>query len=105
LKQLIPPTLTSTEAEGEEGKSALISIQQIKPAHRLLGWTQSQLSRNSGVSENSIQRYEKGLRRALGSTLGKIERTLEAAGVEFVDGGGVKLKTKGKGNPSSSTAW
>ena len=57
------------------------------------------------MSENSIQRYEKGLQRALGSTLGKIERTLEAAGVEFMDGGGVKLKTKGKGNPSSSTAW
>jgi transcriptional regulator with XRE-family HTH domain len=101
---VIPPTPTSTE-EGKEGKSALISIQQIKPARRLLGWTQSQLSRNSGVSENSIQRYEKGLRRALGSTLGKIERTLEAAGVEFMDGGGVKFRAKEKENPSSSTAW
>jgi transcriptional regulator with XRE-family HTH domain len=64
----------------------VISVEQIKAARRLIGWTQARLSRNSGVSENTIQRYEKGVRRTVASTLAKIERAFEVAGVEFTHG-------------------
>jgi transcriptional regulator with XRE-family HTH domain len=70
------------------------SAAQIRAARALLGWTQAQLAANSGLSEISIQKIEKGVTDPRASTLLAIERALDAGGVEFIDGGqpGVRMK-------------
>jgi predicted transcriptional regulator len=76
-----------------------LSIAQIKAARALLGWSQDELAKRSGVSQPTIARLE-----AAGGELGgraetgeKIRRALEKAGIEFTNGGtpGVRLKKKG----------
>ena len=80
----------------------MISIRQVKAARALLGWSQDDLAENSGVSNPTIARLETADNNALGgypSTRNKIVRSLEKAGVIFVEengeGPGVRL-TKGK---------
>jgi transcriptional regulator with XRE-family HTH domain len=65
----------------------VISETQIKAARRLLGWSQSDLALNAGVSQIAVARIE-----TIGKLSGKqriaIRRALEEAGVAF-----------GRGNP------
>ncbi len=74
------------------------SIAQIKAARALLGWSQDDLAKRSGVSEPTIGRLE-----AQGGELGgrpatgdKLRRALEKAGIEFTNGNapGVRLRSK-----------
>ncbi len=62
-------------------------------ARAALGWGVRDLAREAGVSANTISRYENGYD-ALGETLKKMQRALEAGGVIFTDGDqpGVKLQ-------------
>jgi transcriptional regulator with XRE-family HTH domain len=72
-----------------------ITGQQVKAARALLAWTQSELGGQTGVSASTIGHFEAGRRRAAVLSVSVIQRTLEVAGVEFVDGEpGVKLKAK-----------
>ena len=75
-----------------------VSIRQVKAARALVGWSQDQLARKSGVSLPTIKRLEAadgdlGGRSSTGEAL-KI--ALEVAGVIFVDengeGPGVRLR-------------
>ncbi len=77
---------------------ALTSSRQIRAARALLDWEQSDLSKRSGVSINTVSRMETG---APGepipgrtASLDKIRRALEAAGIEFTNGRapGVRLR-------------
>jgi DNA-binding XRE family transcriptional regulator len=66
------------------------TIRQIKAARALLGWSQSDLARQSGVSEPTIARLESadgqlGGRR---ETVRKIQAALETSGIEFIEGNG-----------------
>jgi predicted transcriptional regulator len=70
----------------------MVSTRQIKAARALLGWSQADLARHSGVSEPTIARLE-----AAGGDLGgrentgqKIRDAIEAAGIQFFEenGGG-----------------
>lgn len=59
----------------------------IKPAHvRMaragLGWTLNDLAKRADVNPNTLSRYESG-RDILAGTLGRIEHTLQIAGVIF----------------------
>jgi len=71
---------------------------QLRAARALLGWTQERLAEASGVSIPTIKRLEpgEGLVQTRVDTLDKLQRALEAAGVEFTNGGepGVKLRRK-----------
>lgn len=71
---------------------------QLRAARALLGWSQERLSEASGVSIPTIKRLEPGagLVQTRVDTLDKLRRALEAAGVEFTNGGepGVKLRRK-----------
>jgi transcriptional regulator with XRE-family HTH domain len=75
----------------------MVSIRQVKAARALLGWSQTELARRSGISEPTIKRLEAadGHNEIGGraETADAIKRALEAAGVEFTNGGapGVKL--------------
>jgi len=78
-----------------------VSINQVKAARALLGWSQETLAAKSGVSWPTIKRLEAadGNLGGRASTVGAIQATLEAAGVVFlaagdvVDGGpGVRLR-------------
>ncbi|MCJ2012693.1 helix-turn-helix domain-containing protein [Methylobacterium sp. J-076] len=74
---------------------------QLRAARALLGWSQERLAEASGVSIPTIKRLEpgEGLVQTRVDTLDKLRRSLEAAGVEFTNGGepGVKLRRKSEG--------
>jgi hypothetical protein len=61
---------------------------QIKAARALLGWTANELSRQSAVSLRTIQRAELQETSMTAANELAVRRSLEAAGVEFIDGNG-----------------
>ncbi len=63
---------------------------QIRAARGLLGWTQSQLSARSGVSEQTIRLCETGQRQPYGRTLDSLQSALLEAGIVFIDDNGDK---------------
>jgi predicted transcriptional regulator len=75
-----------------------VSIRQIKAARALLGWSQDDLARLSGVSSPTIKRLEASGEGAIG---GRVETgdaliaALQKAGVQFIPengrGAGVRL--------------
>jgi transcriptional regulator with XRE-family HTH domain len=71
-----------------------ITAAHFKAARQLLGWSQSRLAGEVGVSENAVAYIERGLRPAASQVASQIQSALEAAGVEFTNGGepGVKLR-------------
>jgi transcriptional regulator with XRE-family HTH domain len=78
----------------------LITIRQVKAARALLGWSQADLAKHSGVSEPTIARLESadGELGGRGDTVRKIHGALDASGVEFIDenggGPGVRLRKR-----------
>lgn len=79
--------------------AAMITPAQIRAARALIGWKQSDLASESGVSEISIKNIERGATDARSSTLASIQSAFTKAGVVFLDPGdtrdgghGVRLK-------------
>ena len=78
----------------------LVTTRQIKAARALLAWSQADLARHSGVSEPTVARLEStdGELGGRERTAEKMQKTLEAAGVEFISenggGAGVRLKSR-----------
>jgi transcriptional regulator with XRE-family HTH domain len=81
---------------------SLSDTAQFRAARSMAGLTQAELAERSGVSLPTVKRLELGDDGALRirlDTLQKLQRALEAAGVEFTNGDqpGVRLaKRKGK---------
>ena len=73
----------------------MITPKQIKAARALLGWEQTDLAGKSQVSLGSIGNIEREATDPKASTLTKIQRALESAGIEFInsDAPGVRLKS------------
>jgi transcriptional regulator with XRE-family HTH domain len=78
----------------------LTTIRQVKAARALLGWSQADLARHSGISEPTVARLE-SVEGELGGredTAAKIQAALEVAGIEFIDenggGSGVRLRKR-----------
>jgi transcriptional regulator with XRE-family HTH domain len=73
---------------------------QIRSARGLLGWSQGKLAQAAGVGLTTIQRIERtrGVVKGNFSTIFKIQRALETAGIQFIDDeagqAGVSLPTK-----------
>jgi transcriptional regulator with XRE-family HTH domain len=72
---------------------------QIRAARALLGWSQTTLARSSGIGLATLQRIEqsKGVLKGNFETVMKIQKTLENAGIRFMDdelGEGVRLVNK-----------
>jgi transcriptional regulator with XRE-family HTH domain len=76
-----------------------ITADQVKAARKLLGWSQSELAGQSGVSATTIGYAEADDPRRPPTKLQAIRAALESAGVEFIaengGGAGVRLR-KGK---------
>lgn len=68
----------------------MISPAQIRAARSLLGWKQTELAAASGLSDTEIKTIEAGLANARGSTLARLEKAFDEAGVVFFDGGEIK---------------
>lgn len=81
----------------------MISVEQIRAARGLLGWSQTALAEAAGRSLPTIKRLERG--DGEGPTVSDdvratVQATLEKAGVEFIPenggGAGVRLAKRGK---------
>src|SRR5262249_20866226 len=73
---------------------------QIRAARGLLGWSQNQLARRAGVGPATVHRLEQseGIVSGNFSTILKIQKTLEQAGIHFTEDDtgeiGVRLKVR-----------
>ena len=77
---------------------------QIRAARGLLRWSAQELAKRAGVHLTTIQRMERcdGDVRGTVTTLLKIQRTLEAEGVEFLkDSGGSGVRFNVQQTPSA----
>ncbi len=75
----------------------MVTREQVRMARGAMGWSVKELSEKAGIVANTVSRYENGSD-ALGSTLSKIRRVFEEAGIIFIDenggGAGVRLKNR-----------
>ena len=75
---------------------SLTTKAQLRAARALLEWSQAVLAERSGISLPTVKRLEPGDGELTGQhgTVKALERALEAAGVEFTNGGqpGVRMK-------------
>jgi transcriptional regulator with XRE-family HTH domain len=74
----------------------MVTSAQLRAARSLLNWTVRDLAEKAGVHRNTITRAETEAT-AQGHAVAQIVRTLESAGVEFIDFDGrpgVRLKTR-----------
>jgi transcriptional regulator with XRE-family HTH domain len=89
-----------------KGSGGVVSVRQIKAGRALLGWSQSNLALESGVSEPTIARLESvdGQLGGREATIQRIRAALEKGGIQFIDenggGPGVRLRKSGKQKPT-----
>jgi len=77
----------------------MLTIEQIRAARGLLGWSQAKLAERAGLSLPTVKRVEIDLGlRVSEEARNKLRRALESAGVEFIDenggGPGVRLRKR-----------
>jgi len=74
----------------------MISSAQCRAAGGLLGWSQQDLARESGVGTVAIHQLENGSSQPRRATLDVIKRAFENAGIEFIEenGGGPGLRLR-----------
>ena len=77
----------------------MVTIEQLRAARGLLGWSQSELAARSGLSLPTVKRLEGAFGpRVSDEARGKMKRAIEAAGIEFINenggGLGVRFRTK-----------
>ena len=70
----------------------VISPAQCRAARALIDWTQSDLEKAARVAKKTIADFERAARTPYDRTLGALRDALEAAGVEFLDDNGVRLR-------------
>ena len=79
------------------------TINQLRAARGLLGWSQSELAARAGLSLPTVKRLEGGFGpRVSDDAQNKLQKAIESAGIEFIDenggGLGVRFKKPGKQN-------
>jgi transcriptional regulator with XRE-family HTH domain len=63
----------------------VITIPQIKAARALLGWGQTQVALETGLSPGTIKNIERGAQDPRGSQLAAIEQAFTRAGVVLME--------------------
>jgi predicted transcriptional regulator len=74
-----------------------VTVEQLRGARGLLGWSQTELASRAGLSLPTVKRVEGEFGpRVSGEARVKLQMALEAAGIEFIDenggGPGVRLR-------------
>lgn len=67
--------------------SDAVTAAQVRAARALLNWSQRGLSAASGVSHRTLARFELEDATPQPRTVAALRSALEAAGIEFVEGG------------------
>ncbi len=76
----------------------MITGAQIRAARAALRWTSEQLAAECGITSRTIKRFEQeeGIPSGRSSTLFKVQKGLESAGIEFIgspdDAPGIRLR-------------
>ena len=72
----------------------MITGRQVQAARALLGWSQQDLADKAIISRSAVNRLEMGKVDPRTSTVEKVRRALESAGIEFLydDSEGVRLR-------------
>jgi DNA-binding XRE family transcriptional regulator len=75
-----------------------ITVEQIKAARVLLGWSQEGLAAEADVNTRTVGNIEVGRGRPSARTIDMLQRAIESAGVIFVEengeGPGVRLRKR-----------
>lgn len=69
------------------------TIEQIRAARALIGWSQGDLADHADLSQTGIARIENGTNKPNSQTLAKIKAAFDRADVEFIRDSGVKKRT------------
>jgi transcriptional regulator with XRE-family HTH domain len=74
----------------------ILTAAQLKAARQLLGWSQDDVASSGGLSTETVVYFEHGKRSPNLRDLVDIQKTLEAAGVEFIaeNGGGAGVRLR-----------
>ncbi len=65
----------------------MLTPSQVRAARGLLGWSRQRLANESGVPYGTLSDFESGRRRMFSTSLAKLARAFDKAGVElFYDG-------------------
>jgi transcriptional regulator with XRE-family HTH domain len=78
----------------------MITAKQIRAGRALLGWTAQELANKAGTSIDVVQRLETekvAIAKARAGTIQKIEGALTDAGVDLLNGDGVRMRQQGEG--------
>lgn len=72
---------------------------QVRMARAALNWSLADLAEAAGVHRNTISNFETGRYGGDPEKVEAVQRALEAAGIEFTNGGqpGVRMKAGGPG--------
>jgi transcriptional regulator with XRE-family HTH domain len=73
----------------------LVTIEQIRAARGLLGWSQTDLASRASLSLPTVKRLEGGFGpKVSDEAREKLQKALEATGIEFIDenGGGAGVR-------------
>lgn len=78
-----------------------ITVEQLRAARGLLGWSQTELALRAGLSLPTVKRFEAEFGPHVSDDArAKLQKALEVAGVAFIDenggGPGVRLKKSSK---------
>lgn len=68
------------------------TIEQIRAARALIGWSQGDLADHSDLSQTGIARIENGTNQPNSNTIEKIRSAFDRADVEFIGDSGVKKR-------------
>jgi transcriptional regulator with XRE-family HTH domain len=72
-----------------------LSPAQCRAARALLNWSQEDLVRRSRITKKTIADFERGATQPRLQTLAQIRTAFDAAGVEFLNGNGLRMPIKG----------
>jgi transcriptional regulator with XRE-family HTH domain len=84
---------------GSIGIFSVVTIEQLRAARGLLGWSQSELASRAGLSLPTVKRLEGGFGpRVSDDARAKLRGALESAGIDFINenGGGVGVRFRNK---------
>lgn len=96
-----PNWIIANDPIGIKGNLTVVTIEQLRAARGLLGWSQSELAARAGLSLPTVKRLEGGFGpRVSNEARAKLQRAIEAAGIQFINenggGSGVRFRKRRK---------